>query len=520
MNPRRWKVVLTAVLLVGSSCEGGRPYHPQDAGTADAMAADMGLDGSLEGGRGGSTAGSGGTVATGGTGLTGTGMGGVGSTGTGGLTGSGGTAGTNGGEGGLAIGGSSPTESGGKIGAGGQTGAPSGGSVGIGSGGRGGEGTGGGAGILGSEGGRGAGGTAGAGNGGHGGTPGTGGIACLNPMTTCSASCVDTLTDKGNCGACGHDCLGGMCSDGHCAPKLVASGFSGSDLALSATDVYVVDGNSGGRLLKIAKTDGTITPIAGGGVTGVAIYGTTVYWTAWITSGTEGVVSRSALDGSGRVDFATGQANPGPIVVDASGTYWINLGVSSATGSVMRRGPNDAGAVPVAESLPGPCSIALDGTNVYWMTTGIDAGRDGAIYRKAKSGSGSVATVAPMQPNASGSLFSLAVVQGTLFWAPRGLGNTDGLVRSMPIGGGSIAEIARDQVRPQSVAADDAFVYWVSEGGTNDGLVQKASLTTHTITQIAGALPNPMDIAIDGPALYFTTAGTDTKAGGLYRLAR
>jgi hypothetical protein len=332
---------------------------------------------------------------------------------------------------------------------------------------------------------------------------------------------VDTQTDGTNCGACGHDCLGGSCADGHCRPKLVASGFSGGDLAVSATDVYVVDYGSGGRLLRIAKADGSITPLAGGGVRGVAIHGADLFWTTAPTfMGSDGTVSRSAMDGSGRTDLATAQATPGPIAADVSGVYWINFGTMATTGAVVRRAPGDSAPVPIAEGLPGPTSLALDAANVYWMTVGVDAGRDGALYRKAKSGSGVPMPLAEMQPNATGSSFALAVVAGTLYWAPRGLGNTDGLVRSMPVGGGPITEFAMDQVRPQAVTADEAFVYWTSAGGGMDGLVQKASLATRTITQLAGALSSPLDLAIDGPALYFTTFGSGTNPGGLYRLAR
>src|SRR5579883_758760 len=36
---------------------------------------------------------------------------------------------------------------------------------------------------------------------------------------------VDLRTDAQNCGACGHDCLGGACIDGACQPAVLASGL-------------------------------------------------------------------------------------------------------------------------------------------------------------------------------------------------------------------------------------------------------------------------------------------------------
>jgi hypothetical protein len=52
---------------------------------------------------------------------------------------------------------------------------------------------------------------------------------CNSPKTACSSTaCVDLQSDAGNCGACGHDCLGGLCSLGKCQPVAVTGTLSSS----------------------------------------------------------------------------------------------------------------------------------------------------------------------------------------------------------------------------------------------------------------------------------------------------
>jgi len=77
---------------------------------------------------------------------------------------------------------------------------------------------------------------------------------------------------------------------------------------VGSDSVYVVDYGSGGRLLRISKANGTITPIASGNIWDVAVFGGAVYWTTWTTSmttstsPTDGKVTRAALDGSMKVE--------------------------------------------------------------------------------------------------------------------------------------------------------------------------------------------------------------------------
>src|SRR5690348_11683886 len=41
---------------------------------------------------------------------------------------------------------------------------------------------------------------------------------CAAPMMDCGGTCIDPGSDPQNCGACGHDCLGGGCQGSMCQP--------------------------------------------------------------------------------------------------------------------------------------------------------------------------------------------------------------------------------------------------------------------------------------------------------------
>ena len=82
----------------------------------------------------------------------------------------------------------------------------------------------------------------------------------------CQAS---IATDPLNCGACGHDCLGGACEAGVCGPVAIVSGEPApAYIATDGTKVYWTDVGTGGTSgIFSAATDGSnktpvLTPLA------------------------------------------------------------------------------------------------------------------------------------------------------------------------------------------------------------------------------------------------------------------
>lgn len=81
---------------------------------------------------------------------------------------------------------------------------------------------------------------------------------CAEPKeTSCGGTCVDTTEDAANCGACGHDCGGGTCSNGACQPVAIAAGVD-APLSLAVTP-------SGEQVFWINATNVLRCPIGGCG---------------------------------------------------------------------------------------------------------------------------------------------------------------------------------------------------------------------------------------------------------------
>src|SRR5215472_70115 len=94
-----------------------------------------------------------------------------------------------------------------------------------------------------------------------GGSPGDGSGPLPDSPGAEGTPCLDVSSDPNNCGACGHSCLGGACSQGACQPVTLATGQPSPyliSLATSATDVYwtltISQGSAGGNIARCAKT--------------------------------------------------------------------------------------------------------------------------------------------------------------------------------------------------------------------------------------------------------------------------
>jgi hypothetical protein len=226
----------------------------------------------------------------------------------------------------------------------------------------------------------------------------------------------DLSIDQLNCGRCGHDCLGGACTNGACQPVTIyqepneggVPAPGGAVFAVANGNIYWVypDPASGTLVLKYMPLVGSMSPttITSAAVAPLvaAVDGTTVYYvdgpdlhrvdstgdqlietttsfvnptsiaidstSLYVTTLNSGVVQVAKSDG-GLTTLGTASADvqPGTIVVDAPWVEWIDSPwlVSADAGSSLGR--RRGGAVVAATPLGHASGLANDARrNLYW----------------------------------------------------------------------------------------------------------------------------------------------------------
>ena len=172
-----------------------------------------------------------------------------------------------------------------------------------------------------------------------------------------------TTTDPKNCGACGHDCLGGVCQNGQCQPIVLASGTYPWGVAVDNTNVYFTDATLGTvSKCAIGGCNKAPTVIAAGlnWPGNLALYGSSLYWASSPGVGSCGV---------GCNNNATVISNPPAfgIAADKAGVYWNTAQVSGNI-SQCTTAPNCYSPLILASSQADSDYLAVDLLNVYWST--------------------------------------------------------------------------------------------------------------------------------------------------------
>jgi hypothetical protein len=105
-------------------------------------------------------------------------------------------------------------------------------------------------------------------SGGNGGTSGSGDGGGMGGTDARDAApdsgdgaCVDTTSDGKNCGACGHDCLGGTCAGGKCQPVLLAQ-YVGNLVIISVGAQAIYATTDSGYIGRVNKDGSDVKPFA------------------------------------------------------------------------------------------------------------------------------------------------------------------------------------------------------------------------------------------------------------------
>ncbi len=351
------------------------------------------------------------------------------------------------------------------------------------------------------------------------GDAGTGG-ACEAGRSQCSGACVDTSTDGHNCGACGHDCLGGGCSASACLPVVIASSQdSPFGIAVDSQRVYWANNDWDASFAACPITgcpdSGAIALLEHQTLPAdVFVANGHLYMTeyGWQDGGPGAVLACDPVSClSSLVTIATEPVrNPVAIVENAGTLYWTNsnlgrIDTCNASGCAQ---PST-----FANDRPGGpwYGLAIASQSVYWTSQVSDAG---AVFSCAIGGCTTPTTIAA----SAGGPWDLAADGTYVYWTT----GDGGQVLRCPLAGcgnGPLFVIADNQSYPAGIAVDASGVYWLNQKA---GTVLRCDTTgcgANGPQVLATGQSQPWEIVLDATSLYWTNAGTSND-GSIMRLAK
>ncbi|MEZ4222246.1 MAG: hypothetical protein R3B13_15020 [Polyangiaceae bacterium] len=315
--------------------------------------------------------------------------------------------------------------------------------------------------------------------------------SCSSGHTTCGGSCVDLSNDSQHCGACGVDCLGGACSDGKCAPAVLATGLQNpNSLALTSSRLYWTSGVAPAgqvRSLDLANPSSSkVEALQLEKPGGLNLLNGELFWF-------ESQGLRRMLLG-GDVEDSVFAADPTTLVVED----YIYFGTAAGR---LFRAPLGGGTKQILyeDLVHGPIQgLSVGATNLYFIQAGT-------IYRMPKTG-GTAAGVAGAQPSTGAGL----LVGSDYFFANPTI--------VYMIGTGNQKTAAAAQSLPWAFAYDGKDLYWVNKNDETKGSVVRLRppFGQSSPEVIATGQAEPIAIAVDGTAVYWANSGT----GEILRLVK
>jgi hypothetical protein len=303
-------------------------------------------------------------------------------------------------------------------------------------------------------------------------------------------ACVDLATSATNCGACGHDCKGGTCSNGACTPVAVAPGGDFSIEPISAAGGHV--------------SFGAFVGCAGGNKS-------QLLHCAAVPCPSPDVVDETAC----AADFATlgvftsvvtDPTTPGRVFYARAATLDGTLGALFVSGG----GATKQQLAPATGGLTGPRVDAMtydagDATTPPRLWWGDAAGnvRSCAVA--------SCATSITTLFTGTGPIGALAVDGTDVFVSTLPAGSLVGDVVSCPKAGcegGQPRVVAHGELNVKSIVATKTNLYWGAAGtpaGFTDGLVRScAKNATNCTPRSVGPMQAPLGLVADDNYLYLS----------------
>ena len=224
--------------------------------------------------------------------------------------------------------------------------------------------------------------------------------------------------------------------------------------------------------------------VAAENVTGIAIGGNKVYWTAE-TGESAGTINSANLDGSNAKELTAIKAIPASIAVDtnASKLYWTN-----SRGRIQSANLDGSNITNVLQNLSVPQDIAVARRNLYWTAfdVGTNTGKIGIANPTVRGTPKYIST-------GTDTPLNLAIGGNKVYWTEQ-TGESTGTINSANLNGTDVKQLAAIQAVPVGIAVDTARskLYWTNSRGR----IQSANLNGSGIRNVVTGLGMPGDMVM------------------------
>lgn len=316
--------------------------------------------------------------------------------------------------------------------------------------------------------------------------------------------------DPKNCGACGHDCLGGECTMATCQPITIEPGPTGSftrSMSIAVDSEYVYWGGDNARVArKKLNGSGQVEVFVPGGTDEFAydmvVTSAGLFWSNdWTQQG----LRKCSLDGckgGPTTAAATGldlraliheqatdslywtqpdsiwtqslprglpikataavEASPYLLTVDEKFFYWAEYNSTSKRASIYKRqrGLSNASPIPLAVGRLSVEAIAVFGSTLFEVESSAESG---STLRGIPLPNGVADAEPPLLVPSSGGVYEMTSDSSGVYWTSRGGVHSVKACRSAKCAGGpSVLALTQE---PWGITTDRDAVYWVTESG-------------------------------------------------------
>jgi len=334
---------------------------------------------------------------------------------------------------------------------------------------------------------------------------------------------VQTASDPLNCGACGHNCLGGTCVGGQCQPVAIASNLTGlpGPLQIDAANVYWTEADTNNLfVLNTAASPPTLTQmIASGQRTAYRLDGN-IFVDKFGSSFTSFNTCTLSSKCAAQTMFSPPNTTGGDFQIDEAAQRLFYTDISF---------PDMVQATPLTAFNPSPFLTLPVGFNtvqmlglingfIYGLATPNAGGPPLALWRSAVAPSTNTASILSTQIPGVNASFPVSANSTKIF-----LFTSSNTILSFPPNGSGAAPptLYFNAAAFGGMVADENFVYWTdSTLGNVYRCPANACPATPGPDIIATGQAGNQTIVQDSKALYWGRAGQMSGLNQIMRLAK